>query len=69
MVRTLATQMFLGLPLVAVGGMVTFLLMLLTASVAVANIRFQVHLVPFKWHPRLAFVTILFAAVHAVAAL
>ncbi len=65
MIRDIAFTLFLGKPLIMYGGLLTFLLMLSTASVAVLNHR-GIHIIPFKWHPRLALITILLATIHAI---
>jgi cytochrome b561 len=65
MVQTLALTPFLGLPLVVYGGITTLLLMLFTATVGFLNFK-GIHVIPFKWHPRLAVTTITVALIHAV---
>ena len=64
MINTLALVSVLGLPLVAYGGIVTFLLILFTAVIGYLNFK-GVSTIPFKWHPRLAVLTILLALIHA----
>ena len=53
-----------GKPLILYGGVLTLLLLLLTAAVSIMNKR-GITIIPFKWHIRLAAVTLLFALVHA----
>ena len=47
------------------GGILTFLLLLFTATVGALNFK-GIHVVPFKWHPILAIITIIVAIFHAV---
>ena len=63
MIHTLALTMFLGLPAVAYGGLLTLLLILFTATIGALNYK-GIQVIPFKWHPRLALITIIFALVH-----
>ena len=65
MVHNLAFTLFLGQPLVMYGGILTFLLMLFTAIVGMLNFK-GITVIPFKWHPRLAIITIVVAIVHAI---
>lgn len=58
-------MLFLGKPLVMYGGIFTFLLLLFTATVGVLNSK-GIHVIPFRWHPRLALITIIIATIHAV---
>ena len=65
MIHGFALTLFLGKPLVMYGGIVTFLLLLFTATVGFLNFK-GIQTIPFKWHPRLALTTIIVAIVHAV---
>ena len=65
MISNLAFHLFLGKPLIMYGGIVTFLLLLSTASVAVMNQK-GINLIPFRWHPKLAILTIIIGAIHAL---
>jgi len=65
MIHNLALTLFLGQPLVMYGGILTFLLMLFTAAVGFLNIK-GISVIPFKWHPRLAILTIVVATIHAI---
>ncbi|MCX6762897.1 MAG: hypothetical protein NT093_03920 [Candidatus Moranbacteria bacterium] len=69
MLSQIAYHQTLGLPLVAYLGMVTLLLLLFTATVGFLNFKMITNVIPFKWHPRLAALTIIFAIVHAIFAL
>ena len=60
------TYMMVGpLPLIAYVGMVTLFLLLFTAAISILNKR-GYRRISFKWHPRIAKITILFAIVHAL---
>ena len=65
MIHNLALTLFLGQPLVMYGGIFTLLLMLFTATLGALNFK-GITVIPFKWHPRLAIITIVVAIVHAV---
>jgi len=65
MIHNLALATFLGLPAVAYGGMLTFLLILFAATVGYLNNKGN-HTIPFKWHPRLAVAVIIVAIIHAI---
>jgi hypothetical protein len=65
MIHNLALSLFLGQPLVMYGGIFTFLLLLFTATVGALNFK-GIVVIPFKWHPRLAIITIVVAIVHAI---
>lgn len=56
-----------SLPVVAYMGMLTLILLLATASVGFLNFHGDTR-IPFKWHPRLARVTIAIALIHAILA-
>lgn len=63
MIHNIALTLFLGYPLVMYGGILTLLLLLLTATVGALNFK-GIVTVPFKWHPRLAITTITVALIH-----
>ena len=65
MIHNLALTLFLGFPLVMYGGIATFLFILFTATVGALNFK-GISIIPFKWHPRLALITIIFAIIHGV---
>ena len=65
MIHSIALTMFLGKPLVMYGGILTFLLLLSTATVGFLNFK-GISVIPFKWHPRLALTTIIVAVIHAI---
>jgi hypothetical protein len=68
MISQIAYSQIAGLPVVAHFGIATLLLLLFTAIVGFINFRGNAR-IPFKWHPRLAGVTIVAAIIHAIFAL
>lgn len=65
MIHGIALTLFLGKPLIMYGGILTFLLLIFTATVGYLNFK-GIRLVPFKWHPWLAIATITAATIHAL---
>lgn len=65
MIHKIALSLFLGQPLVMYGGIFTFLLLIFTATVGALNFK-GIHIIPFKWHPRLAIITIIVAVIHGL---
>jgi len=65
MIHNIAYILILGKPLVMYGGILTFLLLLFTATVGALNFK-RIYIIPFKWHPRLALTTIIIAIIHAI---
>lgn len=65
MVHTIAYSLILGKPVIMYMGILTFLLLIFTATVGALNLK-GIHAIPFKWHPRLAAATITMAAIHAI---
>jgi len=57
----------LGKPLLMYLGIIAVLLMLFTAAIAVLNKK-GINKIPFKWHPRMARITIAFALIHGLLA-
>lgn len=66
MISQLAYTLVFGKPIIMYGGILTYLFLLSTASVSILNIKFQIHVIPFKWHARLAMLTIIVATLHAI---
>lgn len=64
MIQSIALTLFLGKPLIMYGGILTFTLVILTATVGFLNFR-GIFVIPFKWHPRLALAVIIVAIIHA----
>jgi hypothetical protein len=65
MISKIAYTLLFGKPLIMYGGIVTFLLLLFTATVGILNFK-GIKTIPFKWHPKLAILTIIFALTHAI---
>lgn len=53
-----------GKPLIMYLGLLTLSSFLFTASIAVLNIKFGINKIPFKWHPRMAAISITLALIH-----
>ncbi|HBH45769.1 MAG: hypothetical protein A2445_01320 [Candidatus Jacksonbacteria bacterium RIFOXYC2_FULL_44_29] len=66
-IQNIASYPILGRPLFFDLGIVTLLLMLLTISVPLLNQK-GIRLIPFRWHKKLAFATLVVAVTHAVLA-
>ena len=65
MIQNIAFTLILGKPVVMYGGILTLLLLLFTATVGALNFK-GISIIPFKWHPRLAALTIIIALVHGL---
>jgi hypothetical protein len=65
MLTEISYFMIFGRPLIMYLGIVTLLMFLLTASIAILNMKGIVTL-PFVWHPRLAVLSICLALVHGM---
>ena len=65
MAGSIAYTMIFGKPLILYIGVITFFLLLLAASIAIMNKK-GIQKIPFKWHPRIAILTICVAALHAL---
>jgi hypothetical protein len=65
MFNSLTYYMIAGFPLMMYVGIVTLSLLLSTTAISVMNKR-GINKIGFKWHPRMAFVTIAFAILHAL---
>jgi hypothetical protein len=63
MIHQIAYHYFLGMPVAAYFGMITFLFLVSAAIVGYLNFRGK-FIIPFKWHPRLAIGTLIFAIIH-----
>ena len=55
----------LGVPLVKWFGILAILCFALTAAISILNRR-KIRFIPFKWHPRMAYVSLIVAALHAL---
>jgi hypothetical protein len=67
MIAKIALYPFLGQALFLGFGQLGFLLLIFTASISFSN-RIGKPILPFKWHPRMAKVTIAVVTIHAVLA-
>ncbi|OGI26708.1 MAG: hypothetical protein A2359_03460 [Candidatus Moranbacteria bacterium RIFOXYB1_FULL_43_19] len=68
MILKIAYTLILGLPIVAYLGMLALLSLFSTATIGYLNFKGNTK-IPFKWHLRLAKLTIFLALVHALFAL
>lgn len=66
MVSQIAYTLIFGKPVIMYLGIITYLSLLFTAFISVSNIKYGIHIIPFKWHPRMAAVTIMLATIHAI---
>lgn len=57
--------MVFGKPLIMYLGILTFTAFSLTATVGFLNFK-GIHKIPFKWHPRLAIISIALALIHGL---
>ncbi len=57
-----------GLPVIAYLGMVTLFMLLLTMSVSISYLKGW-KWIGFRWHPRLAFITLTLAIIHGLLAM
>jgi hypothetical protein len=64
-ISAIAYTPVLGLPLVAVLGILVFLSLCTTASIAILKVKGR-RAIPFAWHYRFAGVTIVLGAVHGI---
>lgn len=64
MLEYISYYTILGLPLITYLGIITLVLLLFTASISVLNAK-GINYISFKWHPRFAKLTIVFALAHA----
>jgi len=65
MIREIAYYIFYGKPLIAYVGLLTFSSLIFTAFISISNVKFNYHLIPLKWHSRVAAITITLALIHA----
>jgi hypothetical protein len=65
MLQDITYFLIFGKPLIMYLGIVTLAAFLLTASIAVLNMK-GIRVIPFRWHPRCAVVAIGLAILHGV---
>ena len=63
MLESVTYYMIFGKPLILYGGVATLLSLLVTAAVSTMNKR-GIHVISFKWHSRMAALTVFLALVH-----
>lgn len=63
MLEYITYYQILGRPLIFYLGIITLSSFLFTASIAVMNRR-GIAIIPFKWHPRMAAISITLAIIH-----
>jgi hypothetical protein len=63
MFSDIAGIMIFGIPLIGYGGTLTLLCLLVTASISTMNKR-KIRIIPMKWHPRMAYVTVALGLIH-----
>lgn len=65
MVSSFAHIMISGLPVALWFGVITFLCLVTTATLGILVLKGRYN-IPFKWHMRMAAVTIFFAVIHVI---
>lgn len=65
MIYTIAITKVFGLPLVLYGGLITLLLVIFTATIGFLNFK-RTSIIPFKWHPIFAIITVTVAIIHGI---
>jgi len=63
MFQEITYYLIFGKPLIMYLGILTLVAFLVTASIAVMNLK-GMHMIPFTWHPRCAGFAIVLALVH-----
>jgi len=65
MLASFAYNEIFGLPFIVWGGIGTFILFLCAAFIPLAR-RWKLINLPYEWHYRLAYIAIIFGAMHAI---
>lgn len=65
MIANIAYTLVFGKPVIAYLGVLTLLSLYFTATISILNTR-GIHFIPFKWHPRLAVITLILATIHGI---
>lgn len=68
MISNIAYYVFWGKPLVFYLGILALVLFYLTALISFLNTK-GIHLIPFKWHPRIAILALVLGTLHGLLAL
>lgn len=69
MLENISYHLIFGRPLIMYLGILTLSSFLFTASIAVLNVKYGIHKIPFRWHPRMAAFSIILALIHGTLAL
>ena len=67
-IANIAYFMIFGKPVIMYLGIMTILSFLITATIGFMNFKGS-KLIPFRWHPRLALVSIILAVLHGLLAI
>ncbi len=65
MIREISTVLLLGQPLLIWPGVIAVVFLVLTFSSGFLNKR-GIRMIPFKYHPKLAYITIIFGIIHVI---
>lgn len=65
MIKDIAYYLIFGKPLILYTGILTFFSFLFTALIGFLNYN-GIHKIPFKWHPRMAIISITLAIIHGL---
>jgi hypothetical protein len=65
MLETISFFMILGKPFIMYLGIITLISFLVTASISIMNKK-GINKIPFKWHPRMAILSIGLAVFHGI---
>lgn len=65
MINNFAYILFFGKPLIMYLGIITFILIVFTATVGALNFK-GIKIIAFKWHPVLAIISIIVAFIHGL---
>jgi len=68
MLENISYYLIFGKPLIMYGGILTLLSFLFTASISILNKK-GINKIPFKWHPRMAIISIALAMIHGFLAI
>ncbi len=63
--RVIAYYSILGKPVILITGVATFLSFLMTAAISISNRR-GIHVIPFKWHARIAIFSLVLGIIHGL---
>jgi hypothetical protein len=63
MITSLGHIVIFGLPIAIYFGIITFISLIITATMGILVLKGLYH-IPFRWHMRMAAVTIFFAVIH-----